>query len=156
MVAARTAPNRAVRFGGEYDPLDGRGRRDAAALEGMLDGAPAIAGPERSVVQTAEAIGVAHAVDPRWRSLDIGVWRGMQPQDVPVADLAAWFTDPTWAGHGGESIAAFVARIAEAAASAGTGIAIVAKPVAQALLCGGASRLFTIDVRPATLYEIVR
>lgn len=42
----------------------------------------------------AEARGVHHAVDPRWRELYFGAWEGVDPAALPEADLARFWDDP--------------------------------------------------------------
>lgn len=183
IVAGRTAPNRAVRFGGERDGLDGRGRRDIESLAGALDDEADAwqlwhLGPEVSVQETG-ALLARHAInaaarlgsvdpglaDPRLAdpgladhglaSLDVGAWRGLTPEQVPGAELAAWFGDPTVAPHGGEPVQAFVSRIRVHVSGLPAGAAlIVAKPVAQALLCAGAADFLATDVRHASVHRI--
>lgn len=163
MVAARTAPNRSVRFGGEHGALDHRGARDAAELASVAErSAVPVVGPELSVVQTACSMRSEFVVNPDLRSLDVGRWHSMRPDEVPHAELGAWFADPHWDGHGGESVAAFVDRIHDAVdsmssgASGSSGVLVVAGPVAQALLCGTATNFFHTEVRPASVHTAVR
>lgn len=44
------------------------------------------------------------------RPWDLGAWAGLPLADLP--DLAAWRSDPTWSGHGGESLLALQQRVA--------------------------------------------
>ncbi|MCF8570541.1 histidine phosphatase family protein [Gordonia sp. HY002] len=153
VVAGRTAPNRAVRFGGEHGELDRRGRLDVAGLT-LPDAVGFRVGPETSVAQTAEILGVASDPDPSLSTLDVGRWRGLSPEAV-AADLPLWFGDPDARPHGGETVREFVARIDAAIAEAADGdVLIVASPVAQALLCESAERYFTVDVRPASVLTV--
>lgn len=155
IVAGRTAPNRAVVFGGEHHHLDARGRADVAALAPHLTSPPGRSvrvGPEASVRQSAAVLGLTGAVDPALASLDLGSWRGLTPEQIPGADLARWFTDPAVVPHGGESVAGFVARIR--ATVTGDGVLVVAKPVAQALLCAAADQFFATELRPASLHRL--
>ena len=154
VVAGRTAPNRAVRFGGEHDALDERGRNDAAALAASVPpgSGPVLIGPERSVRQTADAAGVDGVVDDALASLDLGAWRGRRPEELDPMELGAWFADPTATPHGGESVSVFLARIREHVDAVAPGLIVVAKPVAQALLCDGPADFFATDVRPATVH----
>jgi len=153
VVAARTAPNRSVRFGGERGVLDRRGLRDAAVLASVLDDTGKLTvGPEVSAVQTASAIRPSFVVDSALTSLDVGGWQGLGPEAVPQVDLGAWFTDPDWTGHGGESVTAFVARIRGATAAIDAEVLVVAGPVAQALLCGAPDNFFSTEVRPASVH----
>lgn len=180
IVAGRTAPNRAVCFGGEHRDLDARGRRDVRALAAEVSGAlapgplvsgplvsgeaapgetvPAVrSGPEDSVWQSAELLVAAPAAittDPGLASLDVGSWRGRTPEEIPGAELGAWFADPAVRPHGGESIAGFVARIRHHAATLpDDAVLVVAKPVAQALLCTGVDDFFRTRVLPASLHR---
>ncbi|GEE02012.1 hypothetical protein nbrc107696_24580 [Gordonia spumicola] len=154
VVAGRTAPNRAVRFGGEVACLDERGRRDVAALvvpdHGSTRMGPARIGPETSVRETAALLGIEGLVDPALESLDVGRWRGLTPEEVPQAELAEWFADPASCPHGGESVVEFVDRIVASAPEA-DGVVVVASPVAQALIAGTASGFFAVDVVPASV-----
>ncbi|MFT4127044.1 MAG: histidine phosphatase family protein [Gordonia sp. (in: high G+C Gram-positive bacteria)] len=159
VVAGRTGPNRSVRFGDENNPLDERGRRDAAALVAALPdlgpiGAGVRVGPELSVRQTAELLGETFAVDDGLASLDVGAWRGRRPEELEPAELGPWFTDPSSRPHGGESVAEFVARIrAHVDAMHPASMMVVAKPVAQALLCTGPAEFFATELRPASSHR---
>lgn len=46
------------------------------------------------------------------RSWDLGAWTGRALAELDRDDLLAWRTDPTFAGHGGESLVAVHARVA--------------------------------------------
>lgn len=145
-----------MRFGAFHVPLDERGRRDVAALRtsgGVVFSGAIRCGPESSTVETVGLLGGEPDVDEALRSLDVGRWDGMAPEDVPVEQLAEWFADPSSTPHGGESVAAFVDRIARWRAGVGAPTVVVAKPVAQALLCAGVGGFFRTEVRPATHYE---
>nr|WP_026919223.1 histidine phosphatase family protein [Gordonia shandongensis] len=171
VVAARTAPNRDVRFGGERSGLDERGRRDAAALavdlsadrpQGVAD--RLIAGPEKSVRETADHVDrtgsrAAYEVVEQLASLDVGRWAGRTPAEVDPRELAAWFGDVDWRGHGGESVREFVRRIevavdALADAEPVDATLVLAGPVAQAVLCDDAVGFFACEVRPASMHRI--
>lgn len=159
VVAGRTAPNRTVVFGGEHDDLDARGRAWVAALAPQVPcGRPVRIGPEASVRQSAAALGLIGDVEPALATLDVGSWRGRSPEHIPDADLAAWFGDPAAAPHGGETVAAFVARIGACRArwtvDDRPAVLVVAKPVAQALLCDDARRFFATELRPASLHRL--
>ncbi|EGD56591.1 histidine phosphatase family protein [Gordonia neofelifaecis] len=158
MVAARTAPNRSVRFGGEHDGLDDRGRRDAAELASAIGAGHrrAVVGPETSVIETARSARVSYTVDSGLASLDVGQWCGRSPEQIDPDDLGRWFTDPAWTGHGGESVDAFVARIRTAVRrrACASPMIVVAGPVAQALLCDGSAAFFTVAVRPASTHIV--
>ena len=180
IVAGRTAPNRAVRFGAESGSLDGRGRSGILALAPSLTRAtgPVFAGPERSAVESAALLSDRVTPVPGFSSLDVGRWRGLAPEEIPPAELGSWFGDPGSAPHGGESVAGFVARIRTVADSLDTdlldatprdtdlrdadllattprdtALLVVAKPVAQALLCSGPHDFFAHQLRPASLHR---
>lgn len=157
ITAGRTGPNRSVRFGGDA-PLDDRGRRDVVAVAGGIE--PVVAcGPEPATLESARLLGapVEQIVDDALRTLDVGAWAGLAPEQVPPHHLAAWFADPGATPHGGESIAGLVDRLHawrdhmmdEIAGRA----VVVAMPVAQALLCREASDYFRAEVRPAAVYR---
>lgn len=158
VVAGRTAVNRAVRFGGEHDPLDERGRRDVVGL-GPVPG-PLLAGPELSVRQTtdllvtrigAEQLGWVRD-DPQLASLDVGRWRGCRPEDVDPTALGRFFLDPDACPHGGETLRTFVDRIRGHVAALPPEVSlVVAGPVAQAVLCESVDTFFAAAVRPASV-----
>ncbi|WP_238981214.1 histidine phosphatase family protein [Williamsia herbipolensis] len=162
-----------MRFGAESSDLDDRGRRDARTLGESLGAVPdvVLSGPEASVRQTARALGERVHVVPRLRSVDLGSWTGRLPEDIPVEALALWFSDVTSTPHGGESVAAFVARVAawfahhigspaEAPSTPPppSTVVVVAKPVVQAVVAhlgtAGVAGYFAVDVRPASLHTV--
>ncbi|MFP5218666.1 MAG: histidine phosphatase family protein [Actinomycetes bacterium] len=51
-------------------------------------------------------------VDERVRPWDLGRWTGRALADLPPEELAAWRSDPAWAGHGGESLEQLHHRVA--------------------------------------------
>lgn len=148
-----------MRFGGEHSSLDERGRSDVAALVLSVTAAsvpatgPVLIGPELSVRHSAEILGVTGPVDQGLASLNVGAWSGRTPEDIDPAELGEWFTDPSSSPHGGESVAAFITRIGAHVQQEQPALMVVAKPVAQALLCTGPAEFFATDVRPATLYR---
>lgn len=104
-------------------------------------------------------------VVPQLRSVDLGSWTGCLPEDIPVEALALWFSDVTSTPHGGESIAAFVARVAAwFAPHIGTQdgtpstLVVVAKPVVQAVVAhlgtAGVAGYFAVDIRPASIHTV--
>ncbi|MCZ4535447.1 histidine phosphatase family protein [Gordonia terrae] len=156
ITAGRTGPNRSVRFGGDPD-LDPRGRRDVLVLSASLTRPIDICGPEAATRATAEILGATGGliVDDALRTLDVGAWSGLSPEEIDSVDLGGWFTDPEARPHGGESVAQFVDRVhawRAGQAEHGDGYVVVAMPVAQALLCVDADGFFAREVRPATLY----
>jgi broad specificity phosphatase PhoE len=75
-----------------------------------------VAGPERRVQQTAEALGLSGEVAVELRDCDYGAWRGYTLSEVeqrqPV-EVFAWLTDPAAVPHGGESILQLITRIGD-------------------------------------------
>jgi broad specificity phosphatase PhoE len=70
--------------------------------------------PALRAIQTAEALQVSAAVDPLLRECDYGAWAGRTFDEVQKRDpkaVAAWLRDPSATPHGGESIAALIARV---------------------------------------------
>ncbi|MDL9937135.1 histidine phosphatase family protein [Gordonia sp. ABSL1-1] len=160
ITAGRTAPNRAVRFGGDLSLDDGGRRsllrfrdRDLAGPIGSLDSI--VCGPEVATGESARLLFGSVPVDDALRTLDVGAWTGRAPEEIDPGELAVWFTDPGWAGHGGESIAGFVHRIHTWRDQAhAVPLAVVAMPVAQALLADDPAGYFAVEVRPAALHHL--
>ncbi|QRY63501.1 histidine phosphatase family protein [Gordonia sp. PDNC005] len=150
VVAGRTAPNRAVRFGGEHTPIDARGLRDVERLDVALVDNVRV-GPETSVRETAQVLGIGVEPDLSLATVDLGRWFGLEPQDVPVDELEAWFTDPDSRPHGGETITEFVNRIVSATRGF-DGLVVVASPVAQALAADSPGEYFQVSIRPGSVF----
>jgi broad specificity phosphatase PhoE len=113
---APTAATRATRFPLD-EPLDERGRAAAAALGAALPGGcEVLTSPALRCRQTAAAAGLHDAVvDPQLTECDFGAWAGRSLADVHAAEpetAEAWMGDPQACPHGGESLAAFAARVA--------------------------------------------
>jgi broad specificity phosphatase PhoE len=113
---ASTAAVRGSSFPSD-EPLDDHGKADAAALAGRLPDAERwLTAPESRARQTAETLGLDAAVEPALRDCDYGAWRGRSFADVQAREpdaVAAWLDDPAAAPHGGESIRALLARVAD-------------------------------------------
>ncbi|GED97338.1 histidine phosphatase family protein [Gordonia crocea] len=152
VVAGRTGPNHRVRFGETDTALDERGSADITAL--AAPPGPVISGPERATRETASLLSSAVIVDAGLASLDVGRWTGLLPEEIPGAQMAAWFADPTARPHGGESLTAFVGRIQAWAVSSSASCLVVAGPVAQALICEDAASFFAVDVVPGAQYRL--
>jgi glucosyl-3-phosphoglycerate phosphatase len=112
--------NAEERLQGQLDPpLSDRGREQAQALAGMVDGLPA----ERTVCsdlsrarQTAELMGVQPGrFDERWREIDVGSWGGRTAAEIDAqgSELTNWRGGPRTAPDG-EPWDAFAARVAGA------------------------------------------
>jgi glucosyl-3-phosphoglycerate phosphatase len=113
--------NAEERLQGQLDPpLSDRGREQARALSGIVDGVP----PERVVCsdlgrarETAELMGLQPGrYDPRWREIDVGEWGGRTAAEIDAqgGELTNWRGGPRRAPDG-EPWDAFAARVAGAA-----------------------------------------
>src|ERR1700691_2145509 len=98
------------------EPLDSIGKREAAALAGSVPHADQIrSSPELRARQTAQVLGLNAAVEPALRDCDYGRWSGQSFDDVSAREpdaVATWLRDPAAAPHGGESLLAFMQRVA--------------------------------------------
>ena len=101
-------------------------------------------------------------VDSRLGPWDLGAWHGRDLTGLASDDLAAWRSDPSWSGHGGESLDALVARAASLLASwhdldgrlvAVTHAAVVKAAVVVALR-SPVDAAWDVDVAPATVTEL--
>lgn len=118
----QTAFNAERRFQGQGDvPLDERGLRQARELAELARAEPLAAlyaSPIRRARQTAEIVGRAIGLEPRFDArfaeADVGDWQDRLFADVereqPVA-WAAWQAGGAWAFPGGESLPAQQARV---------------------------------------------
>jgi broad specificity phosphatase PhoE len=98
------------------EPLDAIGKRDATALAGSAPHADRIwSSPELRARQTAQVLGLNAAVEPALRDCDYGRWSGQSFDDVSAREpeaVATWLRDPAAVPHGGESLFAFMQRVA--------------------------------------------
>ncbi len=85
----------------------------------------------------------------------------MSLAEIAPDDLAAWLTDPHYAGHGGESVAALLARIEAflaARLAAGNVVAVthgaVLRAVLVAVLGAPPSAFWRIDAPPLTMLTL--
>jgi broad specificity phosphatase PhoE len=156
------------------EPLDQPGRI-AAVRFGAL--APAhdetLTSPAVRCRQTVEAAGLAsgpegHVVGsivPDLAECDFGAWAGRTLAEISDADadaVAAWMTDPLADPHGGESLAAFAARVGgwleREAARDGSAIAIthggVVKAAVVHALGAPLDAFWRIDASPLAITEL--
>jgi broad specificity phosphatase PhoE len=98
------------------EPLDPRGRADAAALADSMPRADqSWTSPELRTRQTAEALGLPASPLPFLHDCDYGRWSGRTFRAVYAQEpdaVAAWLQDHAAAPHGGESILSLVRRVA--------------------------------------------
>lgn len=118
LLLVRHAPTSATREAAfpADEPLDERGRRQAATLAAALPRrTEVITSPARRCRQTAEAAGLEASADERIGECDFGTWAGRSLADVNADEpkaVQSWMLDPDAAPHGGESLAVFCTRIA--------------------------------------------
>ena len=91
--------------------LEPRGAAAAAAATRLRRVTRAVCSPARAAVETAAALGLAATVDAGLADWDLGEWRGRALDEV--AGVAEWVADPDAAPHGGESLTALLARVAD-------------------------------------------
>ncbi|MBO0732051.1 MAG: histidine phosphatase family protein [Acidimicrobiaceae bacterium] len=103
----RTAHNASRRLLGRIDvPLDATGVEQAQAL-GRLpllrDADRVVSSPLQRAVCTAEALGPAVEVDPRWIEVDYGIYDEV-PLDSNPEVFRHWPAELEWTPEGGESL----------------------------------------------------
>lgn len=98
------------------EPLDAQALADAAALaaRSRVPGATTLCSPALRARQTAAAFGLDPVIEQLLIECDFGHWSGRTLDEVHAEDpdaVGSWMTDPDAAPHGGESLAAFSARV---------------------------------------------
>jgi broad specificity phosphatase PhoE len=145
------------------EPLDAAGRTAAAALAGALPRrCEVLSSPRLRCRETAAAAGLDARVEPALAECDFGSWGGIALRDVDAGDAGAWMGDPEAAPHGGESLKAFAARVADwiddQARSEGTAAAIthggVVKAAVVHVLDAPLSAFWRIDAAPLSVTEL--
>lgn len=102
----------------------------------------------------------AAETDPDLGPWDLGGWTGLTLEQVP--DLAAWRSDPSWCGHGGESLLALQQRVSGLLdrwhARPGRWAAVTHAAVIRAAVLhvvrAAPDAFWNIDVAPASLTEL--
>ena len=140
------------------EPLSDDGRASASVYRpAMPRSAAAFAAPARAAVETATALGFNASVIDELRDLDVGAWAGRSLADIAATEpqaAAAFIANPEFAGHGGEAIAAFIARfdrwLAGIAERRETMIAVASPAVVRAVFVAAVrappSSLWHVDV----------
>jgi broad specificity phosphatase PhoE len=156
------------RLQGQLDPpLSARGRAQARALTGIVDGVPAdriVCSDLGRARQTAELMGVQPArYDPRWREIDVGEWGGRTAAEIDAQgdELTNWRGGPRRAPDG-EPWTAFAARVSGAAdeliAAGGTWLVVshggCVRAVAAHLTGADALHLGSPPNASATVFEL--
>lgn len=147
------------------EPLDDAGLAAARGLAGRLGHGDALCSPALRARDTAAAAGLRAAVEPALQECDFGSWAGRTLADVHGEDPAAaeaWMTDPHACPHGGETLAALLARVAgwlnEQAGGGGRAIAVthggVVKAAVVHALAAPPEAFWRVDVTPLALTEL--
>lgn len=162
---ASTAAVRASAFPRD-EALDERGRELAARLgAGLPQGGEVLSSPALRCRETAHAAGMTARIAPALSECDFGCWGGRTLADLYEADpdgISSWMTDPDACPHGGESLAAFAARVAEwlddQARRDGEAVAITHAGVVKAAvvhaLAAPPEAFWRIDVAPLAVTEL--
>jgi broad specificity phosphatase PhoE len=163
---AATSATRAVAFPVD-EPLDQRALSEAAALADVVPARlDVLCSPALRTRATAEAARLGEPrIDPALAECDFGAWAGRTLEDVGAGDpggVGAWMTDPDAQPHGGESLSAFAARVAEwldgQAALEGGAVAIthggVVKAAVVHALGAPIEAFWRVDVAPLALTEL--
>jgi len=133
------------------EELNALGRRQLDGLDvGAVD--TVLCGPEIRARQTAEALGLTPAIEPRLADLGCGAWRGLSLDRVQPAELTQWLTDPESRPHSGESIVELIARVrgwlADLAHTPGRTVAFTHPAVIRAAI------LTALDAPPKSFWRI--
>lgn len=163
---APTSATRAAAFPGD-EPLDRRGRTQAASLAARLPGhADLFCSPSLRCLETVRAAGLADpTVQPELAECDFGAWSGRSLTDLHASDpdaVASWMTDADACPHGGESLTAFALRVGlwldAQAALDGNAVAITHGGVVKAALVRALdapiAAFWRLDVSPLSITEL--
>lgn len=150
------------------EPLDARGRADAASLASRLPASPddLLCSPALRCLQTCVAAGLREpATQAALAECDFGSWTGRTLADIHALDpeaAAAWMAEPDACPHGGESLTSFAARVArwldEQALGDGRAVAVTHGGVVKAAVVhalGAPPQAFwRIDAAPLSITEL--
>lgn len=160
---APTAATAAAAFPAD-EPLDARGRAWAEAARSRVRRADrARCGPEQACRETCAALAVEPEVDVGLTGWDLGRWAGRTLDDLAAEcpdDVAAWLGDPSAAPHGGESLAALLARTQAwlAAREPGHTLVVCGTGVVRAAIVTAlgapATAFWRLDVGPMTRTDL--
>ena len=116
LAAAPTAANRAFAFPTD-EPAEAKALAYLSTLEDRLPHPDRVlTSPAQAARQTAEALGLSAMPEDLLRECDYRNWTGRTLAEMEAEAPAAvvqWLSDPAAAPHGGESVAALIARAAE-------------------------------------------
>jgi alpha-ribazole phosphatase len=161
---AQVDPQYTGRFLGSTDaPLSQLGMRQAGALAQSLpldQSTPLFVSPMRRAIETAEHLDHNAETDPDLREIDFGQWEGRSFDEIRASDkdnkIDGWSNfDPEFSFPDGESLGAFVARIARAADrlasnTSDTVVVITHGGVIRTMIC----HLLGLDPRNYLLFDV--
>lgn len=136
--------------------IDEKARREASALSGDLPqfGA-AWTSPARRALETAAAFNLDAKVEPLLRDMDLGRWAGRTFADVEASEpqeMMRWLSDSAASPHGGESVEALLARVANwlklAGERQGRSVAVTHPAVIRAAI------VVAIEAKPVSFWRI--
>jgi broad specificity phosphatase PhoE len=148
------------------EPLDDQGRQKLAAFPNSLrHNDRRLTSPALRARQTAEALGLSATIEPVLRDCDYGQWTGRTFEEVQAQEpqaMAEWIGNPDATPHGGESIAALIARVSNwlCAQSAAPGAVVAvthASVMRAAIVCALKAEprsFWHIDIAPLSLVRL--
>ncbi|HXT05776.1 MAG TPA: histidine phosphatase family protein [Roseiarcus sp.] len=157
---APTAGMRVAAFPRDDEPLEPQAAARLEALRGKLRHADRyLVSPAARARETALGLGLSANVVPALADCDYGRWRGQPLGEIEQrepAGVAAWLEVPEAAPHGGESLAALIARVGawldDEAGVRGVTLAITHAAVVRAAIVAAigapASAFWRLDVAP--------
>ncbi|UCI06450.1 histidine phosphatase family protein [Mesorhizobium sp. B1-1-8] len=159
-----TLATRRGRFA-QDEPLEPQALARAGAIAPALRRADRVwTSPALRARQTAEALGLEASLEPRLADQDFGRWAGKSFEAAQAQDpegIAAWFSDPDAAPHGGEALADVarrgVALMDDLLTQPGHTIAVTHAGVIRAaivhVLGAPLSSVWKIDLEPLSLTD---
>ena len=128
------------------EPLDDQGRQKLAAFpnpfrNSLRHNDRCFTSPALRARQTAEVLGLSAVIEPDLHDCDYGQWTGRTFEEVQAQEpqaMAEWIGNPEATPHGGESMAALIARVSSwldaQSAAAGTVVAVTHASVMRAAI----------------------
>jgi broad specificity phosphatase PhoE len=162
---ASTSATRTSTFPAD-EPLDDQGRQRLAAFPNSLRHSDRyFTSPALRARQTVEALGLTATVEPDLRDCGYGQWTGRTFEEVQAQEpqaMAEWIGNPDATPHGGESLAALIARVSNwlDAQSTGPGTVVAvthASVIRAAIVCALKAEprsFWHIDIAPLSLVRL--
>lgn len=162
---APTAAVRAAAFPLD-EGIDEKGRVEASGFSGDLPQfGTAWMSPARRAIETAAALNLEAKVEPLLRDMDLGRWAGRTFADVEATEpheMMRWLSDSAASPHGGESVEALLARVANwlkaAGARQGRNVAVTHPAVMRAAIVVAIEAIpisfWRIDIAPLSIVEL--